>query len=639
MAREKNTDLFVSKLLSDADINHSAEVSGIKDVDKALKTASKRGTGKIGSPEFLALQGDFLLVIEDKRDTDHHISQGPDGQLLMDTKSLTDYAVNGAVHYAQHIAKNSSFKKIFAIGVSGDSKHHIIQPAFCDGNQVKLLEPIETFINFNTDNIEAYYQEQVNGIRPDEELELEEIIKLASELHEALRDYAQLGETEKPLVVSALLIALQDSSFKLEHLRGDTTQTDGELVWNAVQTHLKRIRVKPEVKKAMILDQFTIIKNRQSLNRVRDDLGMTPLKHFGQFLEQKILHALRANVKEDILGRFYSEFMSFSGGDGQSLGVVLTPSHICELFCDLVNLKPTDTVFDPCTGTSSFLIAAMHRMLKEAKDDTERAIIKEEQLHGIELREDMFTVATTNMILRGDGRSNLECDDFFSRTSEEIQAGIAPSVGFMNPPYSQGKSDATSNLREISFIEHLLDSMAPGGRVAVIVPQSTMIGKSKEDKTSKKRILAKHTLTSVITLNKNTFYRVGTNPCIAVFRAHTPHQPHAKAKFFNFEDDGFIVRKHIGLVETESAKDKKQRLLDCYNGRQEAASKFMVETTVLPEDEWLHSFYYFNDEIPTEADFQQTIADYLTFEFDMLTHGRGYLFEPTSEPAEEVVPC
>lgn len=633
MARERNTDLMVSDLLKEAGIRFKAEVSGIKDVDEALKSSSKRGTGKLGSPEYIAQVKDFLLVVEDKRDTAYQIKYEKETDLDMSVAAVKDYAVNGAVHYAQHIAKQTSFKKIFAIGVSGDEVHSMTQPVFCDGEGYKILDPVETFINFNEQNIEAYYSQQVQGITADEELELAEIVKLAARLHEYLRDYAQLGETEKPLVVSALLLALQDPSFSLNGLMGDNIKTDGQIVWDALESHLKRIRVKPDVKREMILNQFTIIKDRAALNRKREDLGMTPLKYFGEFLEKYILHALHANVKEDILGRFYSEFMSYSGGDGQSLGVVLTPSHICELFCDLLDVHPEDTVFDPCTGTSSFLISAMHRMLKNAKDDHQRQEIREQQIHGIELREDMFTIATTNMILRGDGRSNLICDDFFHHTAEKIQREIAPSIGMMNPPYSQGKNEATSKLREISFIEHLLNSMSEGGRAAVIIPQSTMIGKSGEDKKAKRRILKKHTLKAVLTLNKNTFYRVGTNPCIAVFTAHRPHPKDELVKFFNFEDDGFVVRKHVGLVETESAKDKKQYLLDCYRGRREAPTRFMVETTILPEDEWLHSFYYFNDEIPTEADFQKTIADYLTFEFDMITHGRGYLFE------KEAVSC
>lgn len=84
---------------------------------------------------------------------------------------------------------------------------------------------------------------------------------------------------------------------------------------------------------------------------------------------------------------------------------------------------------------------------------------------------------------------------------------------------------------------------------------------------------------------------------------------------------------HLGLVETERAKDRQQYLLDCWHGRTvDFPSSFMVESTVEATDEWLHSFYYYNDEIPTEQDFLNSIADYLTFEFSMITHGKGYLF-------------
>ena len=44
------------------------------------------------------------------------------------------------------------------------------------------------------------------------------------------------------------------------------------------------------------------------------------------------------------------------------------------------------------------------------------------------------------------------------------------------------------------------------------------------------------------------------------------------------------------------------------------------------DDQWLHSFYYFNDEIPTEADFEKAIGDYLSFEFSMIMQNREYLF-------------
>ena len=134
------------------------------------------------------------------------------------------------------------------------------------------------------------------------------------------------------------------------------------------------------------------------------------------------------------------------------------------------------------------------------------------------------------------------------------------------------------------------------------------LSETKEDKLVKQRILDNHTLEGVITLNKNTFYGVGTNACIAVFTAHKPHSEKKYCKFVNYEDDGFIVSKHIGLVETTRAISQKNYLLDCWLHNKRAESKFMVETTIEAQDEWLHSFYYFNDEIPKAEDFEKTIT-------------------------------
>ena len=131
----------------------------------------------------------------------------------------------------------------------------------------------------------------------------------------------------------------------------------------------------------------------------------------------------------------------------------------------------------------------------------------------------------------------------------------------------------------------------------------------------------------MITLNKETFYRINANPCIAVFTAYKPHNQNKHCKFINYEDDGFIVKKHIGLVKTERAKERKAHLLNCWLNDAPAETKFMIKTTIKPEDEWLHAFYYFNDEIPTAADFEKTISDYLSFEFKMIMQGRAYLFE------------
>lgn len=275
-------------------------------------------------------------------------------------------------------------------------------------------------------------------------------------------------------------------------------------------------------------------------------------------------------------------------------------------------------------GTAGFLIAAMHQMLSKTEDETEQIEIRKNRLFGIEEQPYMFTIATTNMILRGDGKSNLENQDFLAQNPSKIQLKGC-TIGMMNPPYSQG-SKQNPELYEINFVNHLLESLAEGAKVAVIVPQSTFTGKTKDEQNLKVKILKNHTLEGIITLNKNTFYGVGTNPCIGIFTAGISHSKTKKAKFINFENDGYIVSKHIGLIDDGSAKDKKQHLLDVWNDEIESPTKFCVSTTVEATDEWLHSFYYFNDEIPSDEDFEKTIADYLTFEVNMITHGRGYLF-------------
>lgn len=626
---ETQTDLWVYDLLKIADLKLFAQGSDIIEIEQALKTASKSKSGKVGRPEYCGIVKDFLIVIEDKANISNHLKLNNQELICDETTSIRDFAVNGALHYGVHLSKNTSYKKIIAIGVSGDEKRHKITPLFVDerGNY-KQLEDVESFIQFSEKNIDEYYIRNILKEDTPEEKTTAEILSDAKSLHEDLRNYGSIQDKDKPLIVSGILLALREMEYKnfsIDNLTGDELKTDGEKIYAAIEDNLNRAKVSPQVKKDKLLSQFLVIKDTKAINEKNDNLGKTPIKHYTEFLYEHIYKNIKyTQSAEDYLGRFYGEFMSYSGGDGQTLGIVLTPKHIVELFCDLVDLSPDDSVFDPCCGTAGFLIASMHHMLQQADNENQKRNIRKNQLHGIELQPYMFTIATTNMILRGDGKSNLEQEDFLKQNPAQLQKkGF--SVGMMNPPYSQG-SKTNPNLYEIAFTEHLLDCISEDGKVIVIVPQSSMTGKTKEEQVIKKNILKRHTLEGVITLNKNTFYGVGTNPCIAVFTAGVPHNKDKLVKFINFENDGFEVQKHRGLVETGAAKDKKSHLLDVWFNRIEAETKFCVTTTIEAEDEWLHSFYYFNDEIPTEADFEKTIADYLTFEVNMITHGRGYLF-------------
>ena len=629
--KEVKTDLWVAAQLDECKIHFDAQGSDVKEINEALKTASKRGTGNAGYPEYTAVIGDFVLVIEDKADMDKQIKLTDSGIIDTSVKAVTDYAVNGAYFYAKHIAQNTTFKKVFAVGVSGDAKHHIITPLWVDDREgYKQLPDIESFVSFSEQNINEYYTRYVLEEATDIEKTTEQILKDAAQLHEYLRTYGTLKDQDKPLVVAGILLALDEiefGGFSINSLTGDQTpgMRDGDKLMNAVKGRLTRSNVGPDAKKDKLLAEFAILQTSFRLNEVNETLGKTPLKFYTEFLYEHVFRNIKyQKTSEDFIGRFYGEFMSYSGGDGQTLGIILTPRHICDLMCELVDVQPSDTVIDPCCGTAGYLISAMHRMLMMADTDAQKKNIKRKQLHGFELQSNMFAVACANMILRRDGNSNLECCDFLAKNPAQVQMKGA-TVGFLNPPYAQGTRVNPSQY-ELSFIEHLLDSLTVGARAAVIVPQSSMTGKSKAEQKLKKSIMKHHTLEGVITCNTDTFYGVGVNPVIAVFTAHEPHDADKVCKFIDFRDDGYEVRAHVGLVEGDSAKDKKQHLLDVWNGRAEAPSKFCVESTVEPDDEWLHSFYYFNDEIPTNADFEKAIGDYLTFEFSMAMQNREYLF-------------
>lgn len=628
--REILTDLWVYELLKEANVDLHPQGSNIKDIDNALKSASKAGTGKVGFPEYCGIVKDFVLLIENKSDVSQHVKRNAKDLICGEIVSVKNYAVNGALFYGKHLAQKTRYKKFIVFGVSGNEKRHKITPIFIDERGgYKELDDVETFTLFNEKNIDEYYTKNILKELTPEDKTTEEILKDAKNLHEDLRNYGSIQDKDKPLIVSGILLALREmehKGFSMDSLVGDQTTTDGEKIYEAVEKNLKRANVSPQVKKDKLLSQFLVIKDTKAINEINENLKKTPLKHFTEFLYENIYKNIKyIQSAEDYLGRFYGEFMSYSGGDGQSLGIVLTPKHVTELFCDLVELKPSDSILDPCCGTAGFLIASMHNMLQKTDNPVEQRNIRKNQLHGLELQPYMFTIATTNMILRGDGKSNLEQEDFLKFNSSLLQEKGC-TVGMMNPPYSMGSKNNT-NLYEINFTEHLLNSILPDGKVVVIVPQSSMTGKTREEQAIKENILKYHTLEGVITLNKNTFYGVGTNPCIAVFTAGIPHYKEKEVKFINFEQDGFEVQKHRGLVETIQAKDKKQHLLDVWFDRLDAETKFCVKTNIEPEDEWLHSFYYFNDEIPNAEDFEKTIADYLTFEFSMIMQGREHLFD------------
>ncbi|HCT9971722.1 TPA: hypothetical protein OUD80_003201 [Klebsiella variicola] len=162
MAREAQTDLFVYELLKDAGIKGEPQGSDIVEIKNALKSASKRQTGKIGFPEYIAIVNDFLIVIENKKDISKCVKMTNNNILDKSSSAIVDYALNGAWFYAKHLADNTSYKKVIALGICGDERRNIIKPLYVDETEAyKFLPEVETLINFNEKNIAEYYHTEI----------------------------------------------------------------------------------------------------------------------------------------------------------------------------------------------------------------------------------------------------------------------------------------------------------------------------------------------------------------------------------------------------------------------------------------------------------------------------------------------
>ena len=197
----------------------------------------------------------------------------------------------------------------------------------------------------------------------------------------------------------------------------------------------------------------------------------------------------------------------------------------------------------------------------------------------------MYSIAFSNLYLRNCNTDNLLCNSFFKVKVNDL-GSKGFSVGMINPPYSQG-SAKNPELYEINFILRMMDCLAPGGRGIAIVPQSTMFGNSKAESKTKRLLLERHTLEGVITLNNQTFFGVGVNPCICVFTAGEPHTKDKLVKFIDFSDDGYVVELKQGLVASRSAKEKKKHLLQIWNEEIEDDS-MCAKCTVGPNDDWIY---------------------------------------------------
>jgi type I restriction enzyme M protein len=602
---ERKTEKLISDQLTSLgyteanDIIVEAQKSDDPDVNKLLKGASKTGKGGKGAPEFIVTSKtypDLLMVVECKADVAHHASPALDQPV--------DYAVDGAIHYARHLAKRFN---VIAVGASGQTGKDLKVSLYLVTKGSTDAKPLLTFSDHPAVALEPLQTLHDYASR-DPEVEkrrVSDLMSFARDLHNFMRDYAKLSESEKPLLISGILIALQDRGFRASFSKVAGAKLPKKLT-EAIRDMVEDADI-PEAKKSAMLHPYSFIAAHPTLGAPMKGSAQTPLQKMVADINEHVFPFI-TKVGEDIVGRFYGEFLRYTGGDGKGLGIVLTPRHVTELFCDLAELTADDVVLDTCCGTAGFLISAMHRMLNlPGVTEEKRAAIRANQLVGVEQQPNMYALAASNMILRGDGKANLfQASCFDAEVTAKVKA-LKPTVGFINPPYSQKGGD----LHEFNFIEHMLDCLEKNGRGIAIVPMNLAVAPHP----LKQAILEKHTLEAVVSMPDELFYPVGTVTCIMVFRAGKPHDATKFKTWFGYwKDDGFVKTKNDGRIDKKGNwASIRDRWLEQYRDRDTAAGQ-CIKAPVTDNDEWCAEAYLETDYGKLSMnDFEATVKDFLLF--------------------------
>lgn len=609
MANERLTEAIVrDHFKSDPFFNNNSvkfeeQRSSNKRIQELLKGQSKGGGKGDGYPEFIMsfpTNSNYLVVVECKAKTSNHESANRD--------KAKDYAVDGVLHYAKALSEGFN---VVAIAVSGETEEEVLVSHFYwkKGSQIysettdKKLLTIDDYLQMFEDQffISDFYTR--------------DIAFKARYLNEEFQAYT-IPEYKRCTMVSAMLLALIDKDFKEKYCEQETIAELGQKMLAAIDSVFDdeddMVR-----NKTIILREFESILNEplfeqktiKHKDKKTDEDTLEVAKYFINYLERNVYPLVEhSNIGYDVLGRFYVEFIRYAASEQKS-GLVLTPAHITELFCDLADLRVKDIVYDPCCGTGGFLVAAMQRMFKMAGGDKKmRTNIRTKQLCGCELRPDMFTYACSSMRFRGDGKSNLYNGSCFNN-AQIIKENHKPTVAFLNPPYDVG------NTRQMEFIEHalkVLDERAEG-RVVAIVQFSCAIKDDKELKAVKQRILAKHHLKAVLSMPDDLFYPVGVVTCIMVFEANKPNA-RRKTWFGYFKDDGFEKRKHLGRIDARNKYTNiKEKWLDAYKNLDEIPG-LSIKKEITINDEWCAEAYMETDySTISEYDFERKIKEYVAF--------------------------
>ena len=632
------------------------------EIDQALNDYYSKNGGDGGNrPDAKLLLKDknlihYPVLIEYKGYKDRLVALDTDGKVANKTaknqpdfKHINSYAVNGAVHYANALLHYTSYTDIIAIGMTGYKNdagkleceigvYYVSKSNFGIGQKVDDYTDFSFLKKSNFDGfIEKIKrlqlsQEEIEKLKEHREQEINtSLVKLNNDIY---NNEKGLSERDRVYLVAASIIATlgvpgKVAALEKSELKSSTEEgnRDGDIILRKIKAFLNEKNL-PQEKRDLIVRTLQNTLTTDNINKVEN--GESQLKRvFTKIIDDLGIY-YKIGLSTDFTGKLFNEMYSWLGFSQDKLNdVVLTPSYVATILARLASVNKDSYVWDFATGSAGLLVAAMNEMLIDAKEKIKSpdalalksAEIKANQLLGLEILSEVYMLAILNMILMGDGSSNILNKDSlkefngnygFGKTDEKFPA----DAFVLNPPYS-----ASGN--GMIFVEKAL-SMMNKGYAAIIIQNSAGSGKATD---YNKRILKHSTLLASIKMPIDLFIgksSVQTN--VYVFRVGEAHQKDDTVKFIDFSVDGYTrtnrKKASCNLRDTDHAKERYAELVNLVRfGKSKLnyyTEKEYYEGKINPENgaDWNQTAPI--DTRPTLDDFKKTVSDYLAWEVSNL---------------------
>ena len=666
---EPNIVNLANGWLASYKLNYKLEQEQLNtEIDKALDAYFSKNGGVGGNrPDAKLLlrsnitQKDYPILIEYKGYKDKLAKLDADGNVENRSsknepifKNINGYAVNGAVHYANALLHHTSYTDIIAIGMTGYKESHTDKLCYEIGvyyvskanlgigqkigefSDLSFLAP-EHFEDFITQvNNLSLSQNELERIKAKRESEIDaSLTKLNNDIYQ---NESGLGENDRVYLVAASIMATlgvqgKVSPLEKEDLKSKTEEgeRDGDILIRKINAFLAAKNL-PQEKKNLIIRTLSNTILTENINKVVD--GESQLKRVFIKIVDDLGIYYKIGLTTDFTGKLFNEMYSWLGFSQDKLNdVVLTPSYVATLLAKLARVNKDSYVWDFATGSAGLLVAAMNEMLIDAKNSItspdelrqKEAHIKAHQLLGVEILSSVYMLAILNMILMGDGSSNVlnknSLSDFEGKGFED--KAFPADAFILNPPYSKEGNG-------MIFVEKALNMMNKG-YAAVIIQDSAGTGKAKE---INQRILQKHSLIASIKMPADIFIgKSSVQTAIYVFKVGEKHEEKQLVKFIDFTNDGYKrssrkkAKASTNLRNVDHATERYQELVDLVKfGKGElnhfTENEYIEDKISISGDnagcDWNFTQHKKIDTKPTLADFKKTVADYLAWEVSQL---------------------